>query len=153
MSITIRVYGLIIDNGSILLTDEFRMGMKMSKFPGGGLEESEGILDCLKREIREELKHEITEYKHFYTTDFYQKSIFHPGNLQVINVYYLIKLDKPYCFTTKENRFDFEELIEGVQTFRWVKLSELTEEEVDLPIDKFLIKLLKNKDLHLFNES
>lgn len=148
MNITIRVYGLIIDSGNILLTDEFRLGMKMSKFPGGGLEEGEGILDCLKREIREELNHEIIEYQHFYTTDFYQQSIFHPGNMQVMNIYYLIKVDKPYKFVTKEKRFDFEYLTEGSQTFRWAELSQLSEEDVDLPIDKFLIKLLKNKVLN-----
>ena len=151
MSITIRVYGLILENGSILLTDEFRMGMKMTKFPGGGLDEGEGIIDCLKREIREELNSEITDYQHFYTTDFYQKSLFHPGNLQVINIYYLIKIEKPYNFKTSDVRFDFEQLIEGAQTFRWVKSNELTEEDVDLPIDKHLIKLLRNKDLQLPN--
>lgn len=151
MNITIRVYGLITDNGKILLTDEFRLGMKMSKFPGGGLEEGEGIIDCLKREIREELNHEITDYQHFYTTDFYQQSIFHPGNLQVMNIYYLIKIEKPYKFNTTEKRFDFETLTEGSQTFRWAELSQLTEEDVDLPIDKYLIKLLKNNDLHYPN--
>lgn len=147
MSITIRVYGLLTDEGKILITDEFRMGMKMSKFPGGGLEPGEGILDCLKREILEELGHEITEYKHFYTTDFYQKSLFHPDGLQVINVYYHIRIEKPYRFATKSERFDFEEVVEGAQTFRWIKIEDLTPDDVDLPIDKYLLQISALKDL------
>ena len=147
MSITIRVYGLIIDEGKILLTDEYRMGMKMSKFPGGGMEEGEGILDCLKREIYEELGHEIIESRHFYTTDFYQKSIFHSNDLQVINVYYVISIGKPFKFQTTTKRFDFEELKDGIQTFRWKEITNLTEDDLDLPIDQFLVNSIKAKFL------
>lgn len=151
MSITIRVYGLIIDQGKILLTDEYRMGMKMSKFPGGGLEEGEGILDCLKREIREELGHEIIAHQHFYTTDFYQQSIFNPDELQVINVYYFVKINKPFSFSVTEKRFDFENLTDGVQTFRWVDLNQLEPHDVDLPIDQFVVGLLKKNELKPIN--
>ena len=34
---TIRVYALILnDQNDVLVTDEFQLGMKMTKFPGGG---------------------------------------------------------------------------------------------------------------------
>ncbi|GAJ02545.1 unnamed protein product, partial [marine sediment metagenome] len=47
----VRVYGLIInDKKEVLLTDEYQLGMKMTKFPGGGLEFGEGPVDCIKRE-------------------------------------------------------------------------------------------------------
>ena len=45
----IRVYGFLIDEGCILVTDEFRLGIFMTKFPGGGLIYGEGMIDCLKR--------------------------------------------------------------------------------------------------------
>ena len=52
---TIRVYGLILNASTeILLSDEFRFNQLMTKFPGGGLEYGEGLVDCLKREIKEE---------------------------------------------------------------------------------------------------
>lgn len=57
--VNIRVYGLIFCKGLLLITDEFRLGMPMTKFPGGGLIKGEGTIDCLKRECMEELGQEI----------------------------------------------------------------------------------------------
>ena len=76
-SFIIRVYGIVINqNEEVLISDEFQMNMKMTKFPGGGLEYGEGIIDALKREFREECNgQEIKNIKHFYTTDFYQKAL------------------------------------------------------------------------------
>jgi 8-oxo-dGTP pyrophosphatase MutT (NUDIX family) len=48
----IRVYGLVIRQGKVLLTDEIRFGIPMTKFPGGGLKPGEGTVDCLRREMR-----------------------------------------------------------------------------------------------------
>ncbi len=48
----IRVYILLLDerNNSVLLSDEIVDSEYITKFPGGGLEKGEGILDCLHRE-------------------------------------------------------------------------------------------------------
>ncbi|BBE19256.1 hypothetical protein AQPE_3432 [Aquipluma nitroreducens] len=74
---TIRVYVLIISKqNEVLVTDEFQMNMKMTKFPGGGMNFGEGMIDCLKREMLEECNQEIEGIQHFYTTDFYQKALF-----------------------------------------------------------------------------
>ena len=48
----IRVYGFLLDDGRVLVTDEFRLGIYMTKFPGGGLHFGEGTVDCLKRELQ-----------------------------------------------------------------------------------------------------
>jgi len=51
----VRVYGLMIHDGAILTVEEPVRDRIIRKFPGGGLEFGEGILDCLKREFKEEL--------------------------------------------------------------------------------------------------
>jgi 8-oxo-dGTP pyrophosphatase MutT (NUDIX family) len=137
----IRVYGLLIHEGSILVTDEFRLGIYMTKFPGGGLMYGEGIADCLKREFLEELNLEI-DFSHYYTTDFFVASQLLPVESQLINVYFLVKGKKPYRFQTTGKKFDFPSAVDGVQCFRWIPVRELTEEEFTFPIDKFIVQKL-----------
>lgn len=141
----IRVYGLLINDQKILVTDEFRLGILMTKFPGGGLKYGEGLIDCLKREFLEELQTEIKNISHFYTTDFFQVSTLLPFQSQLINIYYLVEAEKPYSFKTTGKKFDFPEVVDGAQCFRWMKINELTEEEFTLPIDKVVAVMLKQK--------
>ncbi len=51
----IRVYGIWISDEKVLLVEETVKRNTITKFPGGGLEFGEGIIDCLKREFKEEL--------------------------------------------------------------------------------------------------
>lgn len=140
----IRVYGLILnDNQEVLLTDEFQLGMKMTKFPGGGLEFGESTIDCLKREMVEECNgQQIKNIRHFYTTDFYQKALFFE-NHQLISIYYTAELKEPLQFKISKKPFDFEKLENGNQSFRWEKIKSLFESEISFPIDKFVLKKLK----------
>ena len=135
----IRVYGLIMnEKNEVLLSDEFQMGMKMTKFPGGGLEFGEGPINCLQREFREECKgQELKKIKHFYTTDFYQKALFYE-NHQLISIYYLAELTEPYRFAISTKPFDFEKMENGNQSFRWVKINKLLEDDLTFPIDKIV---------------
>jgi ADP-ribose pyrophosphatase YjhB (NUDIX family) len=139
----IRVYGFLIDEGSILVTDEFRLGIFMTKFPGGGLIYGEGMIDCLKREFKEELNMEIGMVSHYYTTDFFLASKLLPVESQLINVYYLVQAKKPYPFMTTGKKYDFPKVVDGAQCFRWIPITELTEEEFTFPIDKFIIPKLR----------
>jgi 8-oxo-dGTP diphosphatase len=140
----IRVYGLLIDEGHILVTDEFRLGTFMTKFPGGGLKFGEGTIDCLKREFREELSSEIETISHYYTTDFFQPTTLLPTTMQLISIYYHVSLLQPYPFQTTEKRFDFPEIVDGAQCFRWLKIDELSEEDFTFPIDKKIAMALRN---------
>jgi len=142
---TIRVYGIIINgNNEILLSDEFQLGVKMTKLPGGGLEFGEGTIDCLKRELREECnQQEIKNIRHFYTTDFYQKALFYK-NRQLLSIYYFAELQHPIQFTVSKKPFDFDNLENGKQSFRWVQIKNLNEEEITFPIDKFVLRKIQN---------
>lgn len=136
----VRVYGLLInDKEEILLSDEFGLDKYFTKFPGGGLEFGEGLIDGLKREFNEECNAEIEVVSHFYTTDFYEKSSF--NNSQVISIYYLVKLVGPLQVNFKSKEFDFDEGM--LQCFRWKKISEITADDVTFRTDKTVVRLLK----------
>ncbi len=141
---TIRVYGIIINHkNEILISDEFQLGTKMTKLPGGGLKYGEGTLDCLKRELVEECNgQELKNIHHFYTTDFYQKALFY-DDTQLISIYYLAKLQNPLRFKISKKPFDFEKMENGNQSFRWVKIKNLNLHEFTFPIDKFAVRKLK----------
>jgi 8-oxo-dGTP diphosphatase len=142
----VRVYGLLInDANELLITDEQEYGMQFTKFPGGGLEAGEGLIDGLKREFLEECNVEIEVLGHFYTTDFFVMSAFNKSQ-QIISVYYKVKDITELNLLIKTKVFDFEgveEVEKGIlQTFRWVKLSELNVDEFTFPIDKHVVELL-----------
>ena len=128
----------------ILVTDEFRLGTLMMKFPGGGLEFGEGTIDCLKRECIEELGQGIRIISHFYTTDYYQPTKLIPDWQQLISIYYLIETDEPYQFTTVSKKFDIEET-DGAQSFRWISIAESDASEFTFPIDEKVFRMLQEK--------
>lgn len=141
----IRVYGLLLnDNSEILVADEFEFGMKFTKFPGGGLELGEGLIDGLKREWMEELGQEIEVIDHFYTTDFFQLSGFH-SNQQLISIYYLVKPVSDFKITTAKKPFDFKNTSGEMLSFRWLELNNDSKEQLTFPIDKIVINKLIEK--------
>ncbi|HCY42333.1 MAG TPA: NUDIX hydrolase [Prolixibacteraceae bacterium] len=140
---TIRVYGLILnDRKEVLVTDEFQLNMKMTKFPGGGLDFGEGTIDCLKREMMEECNQEIEDIQHFYTTDFYQKALFYEDH-QLVSIYYLARLKDSVRFRISTVAFDFHEMLNGNQSFRWVSVGSINPDDFSFPIDKHVAHLLK----------
>ncbi|MCK5029057.1 MAG: NUDIX hydrolase [Bacteroidales bacterium] len=139
----VRVYAIILNtNNEILISDEFQMNMRMTKFPGGGMHFGEGAIDCLKREAVEEFGQEIEVLEHFYTTDFFQQTQFY-ADAQLISIYYRAKFIAPVKFYISDKSFNFEQEQNGAQSFRWVKLNELNPEEMIFPIDKKVVKLLR----------
>lgn len=131
----VRVYGICInERNEVLLSDESHQNVSFTKFPGGGLEFGEGMIDCLRREFMEEFNLEIEVGELFYLTDFFQISAF-SANDQVISVYYRIIADLDHLDQLMKNQTGEEEL-------HWVKFSELTEELLTFPIDKIVAKKL-----------
>jgi len=140
----VRVYGLLLnENHEILISDEQEYGMRFTKFPGGGVESGEGLIDGLKREFLEECNVAIEVIGHFYTTDFYVKSAFNDS--QVISVYYRVKNLDELKLNFKTAVFDFDEEGEVLQSFRWVKLNKLADEVFLFPTDQHVAKLLTER--------
>lgn len=144
----IRVYAIIYNEckDSVLLSDEFQFNMRMTKFPGGGLQLGEGILDCLKREAFEEFKQEIEIDSHFYTTDFFQKALFYEDQ-QLISIYYKAHFIGLQKFNIKNKPFDYGIDKNGKQSFRWVKVKNLAPFLFTLPIDQKVALMIKNEYL------
>lgn len=147
----IRVYGILINpHQQILVSDEaFKSGQLATKFPGGGLELGEGLIDGLKREFVEETGVEVEVKSHFYTTDFFVRSFFELSpDSQIISIYYLLESKDWTQIKTSDKKFDFE-YVDGKESesFRWVNVSELQNEtDIILPIDKVVVgKLMEQQ--------
>jgi 8-oxo-dGTP diphosphatase len=145
----IRVYGLLIENNSVLVTDEIRMGMIMTKFPGGGLQWGEGIEACLKREFKEELNIEINIVQHFYTTDYFQQSAFNKND-QLISIYYIVKASVSGNFIDTKKRLNINKTETDQQVFRWIDLNKISAEDFTFPVDKKVGEMLKIKRISAF---
>ncbi len=128
----VRVYGILIENDCVLVSDEIIKGKLITKFVGGGLEFGEGTKACLIREFKEELNVLIKVEEHVYTTDFFVESAFGKDS-QVISIYYKVKLLE---------ELNLEKKMDENQTLRWIKLSEISENDFTLVIDKYVVKFL-----------
>ena len=131
----VRIYGALICEGHILLSDERVKDFSFTKLPGGGLEFGEGTIDCLKREFLEETALKVEVLRHLYTTDFFQTSGFDP-NHQVMSVYYVVKAEELKSIRPIEAQ-------EANQQLKWIKLSDLSEGHFTFPIDKKIVPELK----------
>jgi 8-oxo-dGTP diphosphatase len=136
----VRVYGILINNDAILVSDEYIKKNKITKFPGGGLEFGEGTIDCLIREFNEELNLRIEVAEHFYTTDFYVASSF-DTNSQVISIYYIVKASGPLDFTVSQTSHNYEKK-EGAQSLRWIPINALKDTDFTLIIDRKVGEML-----------
>ena len=129
---TIRVYGIHIEHGQVLLCEEGFEDFRFTKFPGGGLEFGEGLSDALRREFREELNASFLHAELFYINDFFQPSAF-DAETQVLSVYYLVHGVESLSMESKtewRNGKPYE-----IRFFR-KPLEELVAEDLSFPIDR-----------------
>jgi ADP-ribose pyrophosphatase YjhB (NUDIX family) len=138
-SFNLRVYALIIERDSILVSRELIGGKYHYKFPGGGLQYGEGLIEGLQRESMEEMNQNLKNIKHFYTTDFFQQSQFDSKD-QLIAIYYKAKL------TSKINN-KLKVPIKDFPVFEWKKITDFSDKELHFPTDKFVFNLLKNHNI------
>lgn len=140
----VRVYGILVDaHDRVLVSDERTQSVSFTKFPGGGLEYGEGLLDALKREFMEECNLEIEIVRHLYTTDFYEKSSFNSS--QIISIYYLVKASGPLDIPLKEKPMDFtNNMLEKEEVFRLVDCKRLLSEHLTFKTDQVAWESYKN---------
>jgi ADP-ribose pyrophosphatase YjhB (NUDIX family) len=146
---SLRVYGILInDKKELLVSDEYIRGGYYTKFPGGGLEFGEGTRDCLAREFMEEMNLRVEVGDHIYTTDYFQMSAFRPTD-QIISIYYYAKALEDITAPLRDKPFDFDEQQlkvyeekNEIETFRFIKWADLSEDSVTLPIDKIIVRML-----------
>ena len=144
----VRVYGILIAGGRILVTDEVRLGVGMTKFPGGGLKFGEGLSDALEREWNEELNISIEVGDLVYVNPFLQVSAFRSED-QVLCIYYEVKLRGEGNPPIRESRLDFGKSPEGSQSFFWIDLETFSEDDLTFPIDKSVVPIIRNRFLPL----
>ena len=133
----IRVYALIIFKNNILLSRELIQNKLIYKFPGGGVELGEGLVDALQREAKEEMGQHLNQITHFYTTDFFQQSSF-DATEQLIAVYFKASLSQ-----NLQNSLEIP--IKDQPVFEWKRLVDLKEEDLHFPIDKKIPNMIKSK--------
>jgi len=140
---TIRCYGLLLHEGCVLVSDELIKGHRITKFPGGGLEFGEGLKDCLIREIQEEIGVDALDVEHFYTTDFFQQSAFHSSPMQVVSIYFTFHVAEPSAIPVVSEPFTGITGPGDQEVFRWLKVEGSREEDLSLPIDRAVWRMLR----------
>jgi 8-oxo-dGTP diphosphatase len=147
---SIRVYGILInDQKQILVSDELIRGMRITKFPGGGLELGEGTRECLAREFMEELNLKVAVGEHIYTTDYFQVSAFNT-DYQILSIYYAVKALEELKGRLGNSPFDFDdaqmiqyEETKAIENPRFINWHDFDEDALTLPIDKIVAKMIK----------
>jgi 8-oxo-dGTP diphosphatase len=134
-SFTIRVYGLLIHEGRILLSRENIFGDIYTKFPGGGLEFGEGVTECLVREFLEETGVRLSSWELFHINEGYLSSAFHHSK-QVLVIYYLVQTDHPELIATADPGEMSLLAREKDQVLFWRDLQELADEPLNLGADR-----------------
>lgn len=141
LKFNIRVYLILYDQSGwqIVVSDELIRGNTYTKFPGGGVELGEGIADAAKREAMEELGIEVLLGRQLYVSDFFIRSAFIPTD-QIISVYYEARsmpgAGDALCYHRSLRQQDQRE------SFRWVSLEDLANENFAFPADRYLVKLI-----------
>ena len=133
----VRVYALIIFKNNILLSRELIQNKFIYKFPGGGVELGEGLIDALQREAKEEMGQRLNDITHFYTTDFFQRSSFDLSE-QLISIYFNASLSQ-----SLNNKLEIP--VKDQPVFEWKRLVDLSVEDLHFPIDKKDLEMIKSK--------
>ena len=135
--INVRVYCCIVKDQKVLVLHEEYVGQHLMKFPGGGLELGEGLIDCLKRELDEELNIKITNLQHLYTQEDFLVSRFR-DNEQLLSIYYTANI-------LDETELLIRDML--IEKIEWLDL-KTSDNPMPLPIDKIAFTRLQERYLN-----
>jgi mutator protein MutT len=147
-TVRLGVYGLVIEEGNILLHTKANGPYKgRLSLPGGGLEFGEAPEETLKREIREELAMSFTtmalwdSVAYAEATNFRENEIFH-----FVGIIYKISGLKPLTGCIAEESFDWYR-IEDLQKEALLPLAEISLRKLNLigcekTIDAFALPMV-----------
>ncbi|MFK7970091.1 MAG: NUDIX domain-containing protein [Bacteroidia bacterium] len=138
----LRVYGLCVVDGALLVAEEKHHNTAMRKFPGGGLEFGEGLKECLVREWREELDVAIeVPGDIFYANDFLITSRF-DGSQQVVAMFYRVNMLEEPGIPITDIPMNYDTAQNGDMSFRFIPLSEVQPEDFTFPADQAVVRKL-----------
>lgn len=134
----VRVYGLLVHEGRLLLCREKIAGRYYIKFPGGGLEYGEGVEDCVIREFMEETGLQVKAKNLFYLNPDHIPSAFHDER-QILSLYYEVSLASGKNIPT-----DLSSREEDMELF-WQDLSSLDSADLELILDRRVAEMLRSR--------
>jgi 8-oxo-dGTP pyrophosphatase MutT (NUDIX family) len=85
----VAIYGVLVENGRVLLTDTRVPSGIITNFPGGGLELGESPLSALEREFREETSINVKVGELLYCSRLFQQNPEYPHE-QLMHIYYQV---------------------------------------------------------------
>lgn len=136
LNFRIGVYGIIVNDGKILLVKTESIGKYF--FPGGGIERGENVIGALNREILEETGIEV-EIENFFM--FKEKFFYHDLLNKAYQHYYFFYICKPKTFDLLKNK--------NKDRPRWVDLKSLKIKNFQHPMGDVFEKVLEVE--HLLN--
>lgn len=114
----IAIYGVIIENGKVLMTETKGPSGVIVNFPGGGLELGEAPQLALLRELEEETQFKVAVKELLYCTQKFHQNNDFPQE-QLMHIYYCAeRLDSREVLPVGGNNDD-------VLSVKWASLSEI----------------------------
>ena len=86
----VAIYGVLIENGKVLLTDTTVPSGIITNFPGGGLELGEAPLEAVAREFKEETNIEVAVGDLLFCSQRFQQNPEYPDE-QLMHIYYRVR--------------------------------------------------------------
>ncbi len=86
----VALYGVLVENGRVLLTDTVVPSGVITNFPGGGLELGESPLEAVAREFREETQIEVEVGELLFCSQRFQQNPEYPDE-QLMHIYYRVR--------------------------------------------------------------
>ncbi len=126
----VAIYGVLVENDRVLLTDTVVPSGIITNFPGGGLELGESPIDAVVREFKEETSLEVTAAELLFCSQRFQQNPEYPHE-QLMHIYYRVQR-RDGILRLGGNQDD-------VASVSWVSLPELPSKRI-LPVDQEFIQ-------------